>query len=111
MNLCCFLVYSAPGDYESVQDVQLVFQIGHAIGLSASVCVDVDVYDDEIVEYVEVFTVSLASDDPVVIAPISEANVSIFDNDCKSPTASPRFPQSSRFMRKGGGAGAGMNVT
>ena len=103
MNLCCFLVSSAPGDYESVQDVQLVFQIGHAIGISASVCVDVDVYDEEIVEYVEVFTVSLVSDDPVVIAPISEANVSIFDNDCKSLMASPRLPRSSRFRGRGGG--------
>ena len=74
-----FLTFTAPGDYESVQNLPLTFEIGHAI--NSSLCVDVDIFDDEIVEFVEYFSVSLTSSDPVYINPVSEANVSIFDND------------------------------
>ena len=78
-----YVVWSpaAPDDYGAVQNLSLMFQIGFAI--NTSLCVDVDIFDDVIVEYFEDFSVSLASDDPVIFAPISEANVSIYDNDRK----------------------------
>ena len=73
------LIYTAPGDYGSLDMVDLMFQVGDAI--NSTLCVDVDIFDDEVVEYVEEFSVSLTSTD--LVAPTAEANVSIFDNDRK----------------------------
>ena len=60
----------------------LVFRVGEEI--NATSCVDVDIIDDDIVEYVEDFSASLVTSDPVIIAPFYEANVSVFDNDGES---------------------------
>ena len=76
-----FIQFIAPGDYGSLVAVPLSFSIGAAINSTA--CVDVDIFDDDIVEDIEMISVSLASSDPVILAPIQVANVSIFDNDCK----------------------------
>lgn len=76
------LTTTAPNDYGPLEGYPLVFQTGDAINSTA--CVDVDIIDDEVVELVETFSVSLDSDDPVIIDPIQEATISIIDNDSKS---------------------------
>ena len=81
MLYICWPLYTAPGDYGYLVNAPLSFDIGAAIGNTS--CVDIDIFDDEIVEDDEIFSVSLNSSDPVNIL-VSSANVTIFDNDCKS---------------------------
>ena len=77
-------IFLAPGDYDSLDAVPLSFSIGAALGTVA--CADIDIFDDEVVENIEMLSALLTSDDPVILAPIQEANVSIFDNDRKCST-------------------------
>ena len=77
-----WLFRTAPGDYGAVVNAPLDFHVGEELNTTS--CVDIDIFDDDTVEYEELFSVSLMTTDPVIIVPISEANVSIFDNDGKS---------------------------
>ena len=83
-----FILHAAPGDYTSLSNASLTYQIGDPNG--TILCLDIDIYDDEIVEYVEYFSVILSSLlEPVYFEPIQEANVSIYDNDRKYILSSP----------------------
>ena len=61
----------------------LAFLIGAAANSTSSA--NITTNDDLIVEYDEELSVYLSSDDPVIIDPIEEANITIIDNDCKYP--------------------------
>ena len=58
------------------------FMSGDALGTTA--CQNVTIIDDDPVETNETFTVSASSSDPVNISPVSQSEVTIFDNDGES---------------------------
>ena len=76
----CFYSVCADGaDFEGIVNAGVVFMAGDPLGTTA--CENVTISDDMVVEDKESFSVSASSSDPVVISPISQANVSIMDND------------------------------
>lgn len=75
---CILYIYTAVLDYQPTTDL-LVFSGGVLVR-----CVSVTISPDNIVEGNEAFTVSLGSDDVVVMFNQSDANVTIVDSDeCK----------------------------
>ena len=77
-----FVFHTAPDDYEPLINASVTYQVGDPIG--TILCLNVDIYDDEVVEYVEDLSVVLSAfNEPVYFDPMEQANISIFDNDCK----------------------------
>ena len=78
--------YSLPSggaDYATIMMTPVGFMSGDALGTTA--CLNVTVIDDNAVEMNETFTISASNVDPaVIIAPLTQADITIFDNDGKS---------------------------
>ena len=74
--LCC----TAPGDYTAVGE-DLIFTAANVVG--STVCTNVTIIDDEVLEGDQSFSLSLSSTDPVMFG-TDEATVTIVDNDSES---------------------------
>ena len=77
-----FINSSAGADYMSIMNAPVVFMSGDPLGTTA--CQNVTIFDDNVVEAEEMFTVSTSSSDPVIISPTSQAEINITDNDGES---------------------------
>ena len=68
-------------DFGQLEDTPLVFLIGTPIGDMQ--CVTVSIFDDNLVEDNETFTLSFTSSDAVLLFPNSSREITIVNNNCE----------------------------
>ena len=71
--------YTDGNDYVGIQDITLEFEAGSPEG--TTVCVDISILNEDVVEPEQEFSVQLFSMDPVNIGPNGTATVIIVDSD------------------------------